>query len=107
MNRASNVYTTGTSNERQERREEHPAHDRDAERPARFAAGAEPDRDRQHAEDGRERRHQDRPQADARRFDHGLQRLASPRARSWFAYSTIRIAFFVTSPISMMSPIWE
>ena len=30
-----------------------------------------------------------------------------PRARRWFAYSTIRIAFLVTSPISMMSPIWE
>ncbi len=31
--------------------------------------------------------------------------MVMPRARRWFAYSTIRIAFLVTSPISMMSPI--
>jgi hypothetical protein len=30
-----------------------------------------------------------------------------PRARRWFANSTTRIAFLVTSPISMMRPICE
>jgi hypothetical protein len=29
-----------------------------------------------------------------------------PRARSWFANSTIRMAFFVTRPVSITMPIW-
>ncbi len=32
---------------------------------------------------------------------------AMPRARAWLAKSTSRIAFLVTSPISMMKPIIE
>ena len=75
--------------------------------PTEFRAAAPAprgERQRQHAENERERRHQNRPQADARRLNGGLNDRLSPRSRSCSANSTIRIEFFAASPTSMTRP---
>jgi hypothetical protein len=62
----------------------------------RLLAGAAGDHQRHDAEDERERGHQNRPQADARRFDAGVA-IVIPRARSCSANSTTRMPFFADS----------
>ena len=91
--------------QRQQRRGDQAADDRAGHGRAHLGAGADRERERQHAEDHGQRRHHDGPQARAAGLDRAPRRAAMPSRRAWFAKSTSRIAFLVTSPISMIRPI--
>ena len=90
--------------QRQERGREQAADRRNRDRRAEFAAFAGAERRRQHAEDHRHGRHHDRPQPDGPGLEERVLE-GQPVAAYWFVRSTSRIAFFVTRPISITTPI--
>ena len=74
-------------------------------RVARAGAGAAREDERKMAGDGGHGGHQDRAQAGAGGFDHGVE-FALPASCSLLANSTMRMPFFATRPTSVMRPTW-
>ena len=92
--------------QRQQLAGDQPADDGDAQRPAQLGAFAKADGQRQRAQNGGQRGHQDRAGSAAGRLRAPPRRADRPRARSASsAKSMIRMAFFLTMPISRKMPI--
>ena len=82
---------------------QHAGHHHGPQDLARGGARAAGDPERHAAEDEGERRHQDRPQAQPRALERGVDEVL-PLLDSTLANSTIRIAFFAARPISIDEP---
>ena len=94
----------------------HPTDNGDPHSHPAFSTGTGSDSHRKNTQNRRQTRHQNRLQPPHPTFVNGRKRataafftaisIGSPIAFRWLANSTIRIPFFDTSPINMITPIW-
>ena len=80
------------------------ADDHDRQRLLHLRPGPDAQGQREQPEDRRQARHQDRPEPRAARPGAGRGRSSMPSARSCWMYSTSRMPFFMSRPISRIAP---
>lgn len=83
----------------------HPTDNGDPHSHPAFSTGTGSNSHRENTQNRRQTRHQNRPETSDCSIFTAIS-IGSPIAFRWLANSTIRIPFFDTSPINMITPIW-